>query len=53
MRLRDCGVVMVFAGILVRVIAQDRAFGVFDWVMLLLGPLFIAAALWRLARTGA
>ena len=53
MRLRDCGVVMVFAGILVRVITQDRAFGVFDWVMLLLGPLFIAAALWRLARTGA
>jgi hypothetical protein len=53
MRLRDCGVVMVFSGILVRVITQDRAFGVFDWVMLLLGPLFIAAALWRLARTGA
>ena len=47
------GEVMVFAGILVRVITQDRAFGVFDWVMLLLGPLFIAAALWRLARTGA
>ncbi|WP_323824594.1 hypothetical protein, partial [Pseudomonas aeruginosa] len=30
MRLRDCGVVMVFSGILVRVITQDRAYGVFD-----------------------
>ena len=50
-RFQDCGTVLVFAAILTRVITQDREMTVFDWAMILLGPLFIAAALWRLSRT--
>ena len=30
---------------------QARPLGVFEWVLMFIGPLFIAAALWRLART--
>ena len=51
LRWRDCGVVMLFSGILTRVVIQDRPMMSWDWAMVLLGPLFIAAALWRLART--
>lgn len=51
LRLRDCGVVLLFAGILARIVVQERAMTPFDWAMSLLGPLFIAAALWRLGRT--
>ncbi|GAA0766813.1 MAG: hypothetical protein LKF80_05020 [Brevundimonas sp.] len=51
LRFQDCGIVLVFAAILTRVIIQDREMTVFDWAMILLGPLFIAAALWRLSRT--
>ncbi|ADL02273.1 hypothetical protein [Brevundimonas subvibrioides] len=51
LRWRDCGVVMLFSGILTRVVIQDRPMMAWDWAMVLLGPLFIAAALWRLART--
>ena len=51
LRFRDCGVVLVFAAILVRIIAQERAMTPWDWAMVLLGPLFIGAALWRLGRT--
>jgi len=49
--IQDCGVVMVFAAVLTRIIIQDREMTIFDWAMMLLGPLFIAAALWRLSRT--
>ena len=51
LRLRDCGVVLLFSGILTRVVIQERPMMAVDWAMLFLGPLFIAAALWRLART--
>jgi len=52
LRLHDCGLVLVFASILTRIAAQERAWTPFDWAMVFLGPLFIAAALWRLGRTG-
>lgn len=51
-RFLDCGVVLVFASTLVRVLVQERAMGPIDWALVFLSPLFIAAALWRLARTG-
>jgi len=51
LRWRDCGVVMLFGGILTRVAVQDRPMMSVDWAMVLLGPLFIGAALWRLGRT--
>ena len=51
LRYRDCGMVLVFSAILVRVVTQEREWTPFDWAMLLLGPLFIGAALWRLTRT--
>jgi hypothetical protein len=53
LRFRDCGVILLFAGILARIVVQERAMTPFDWAMSLLGPLFIAAALWRLGRTAA
>lgn len=53
LRYRDCAVVLVFSGILTRVLIQSREMTPFDWALVMLGPLFIAAALWRLARTGA
>lgn len=52
LRLRDSGLVLVFSAILVRVVIQERAMTPFDWAMVIIGPVFIAAALWRLARTG-
>ena len=51
LRFLDCGVVLLFASILLRIVAQNRAMGIWDWAMVFLAPLFIAAALWRLART--
>lgn len=51
LRLLDCGVVLLFASILLRIVAQNRVMGAWDWAMVFIGPLFIAAALWRLART--
>lgn len=51
LRLRDCGVVLLFSGILARIVVQERPMMAIDWAMVFLGPLFIAAALWRLART--
>lgn len=51
LRFRDCGVVLVFSAILARVVVQSRALGAFDWFLLVVGPIFIAAALWRLSRT--
>lgn len=51
MRLNDCGLVLVAAAILLRIVAQERSMSVIDWAMAFLAPLFIAAGLWRLART--
>ncbi|HYD27357.1 hypothetical protein [Brevundimonas sp.] len=51
LRFMDCGVVLLFSSILLRIVAQEKQMGVLDWAMVFLGPLFIAAALWRLART--
>ena len=51
LRFLDCGVVLLFSATLLRIVAQDRPMGMWDWAMVFLGPLFIAAALWRLART--
>ena len=51
LRFLDCGVVLLFASILLRIVAQSKAMGIWDWAMVFVGPLFTAAALWRLART--
>jgi len=51
LRFSDCAVVLLFASVLARIVTQTKPMGAFDWAMVLLGPLFIAAALWRLART--
>lgn len=51
LRFRDCGVVLLFSAIVARVLVQSRALTAFDWVLLVLAPVFIAAALWRLTRT--
>lgn len=53
LRYRDCGVVLVFSGIVLRVLVPTRELTPFDWAMVIIGPLFISAALWRLTRTGA
>lgn len=51
LRFLDCGVVLLFSSILLRIVAQDRPMSIWDWAVVFVGPLFIAAALWRLART--
>jgi hypothetical protein len=51
LRFRDCGVVLIFSAIMVRIVAQERPMTMFDWAMVILAPLFIGAALWRLGRT--
>lgn len=51
-RFLDCGIVLVFASTLLRIVTQERAMTAIDWGLIFLSPLFIAAALWRLARTG-
>ena len=51
LRFLDCGVVLLFSATLLRIVAQDRPMSMWDWSMVFVGPLFIAAALWRLART--
>lgn len=51
LRFLDCGVVLLFSSILLRIVAQERPMSIWDWAVIFLGPLFIAAALWRLART--
>ena len=53
LRFQDCGMVLVFSAIVARVIVQTKAWTAFDWLLLVLGPIFIAAALWRLSRTTA
>lgn len=51
LRFLDCGVVLLFSSILLRIVAQEKPMSIWDWAMVFVGPLFIAAALWRLART--
>ena len=51
LRFLDCGVVLLFSSVLLRIVAQERTMTIWDWAMVFIGPLFIAAALWRLART--
>ena len=51
MRFMDCGVVLVFAATLLRIVIQTRAMTPIDWALAILSPLFILAALWRLTRT--
>ena len=50
-RLLDCGLVLISAALLLRIVAQNEPMRVIDWAIAFLAPLFIAAALWRLART--
>ena len=50
-RFLDCGIVLVFASTLVRLMVQERELTPIDWALVILSPLFIAAALWRLGRT--
>ncbi len=51
MRFMDCGVVLVFAATLLRIVIQTRAMTPIDWALAILSPLFVLAALWRLTRT--
>ena len=50
-RLLDCGMVLISSAVLLRIVAQEKPMGIVDWALAFLAPLFIAAALWRLART--
>ena len=50
-RLLDCGLVLISSAVLLRIVAQEKPMSILDWAMAFLAPLFIAAALWRLART--
>lgn len=51
LRFLDCGVVLLFASVLLRIVAQEKPMTMVDWAMVFVAPLFITAALWRLART--
>ncbi|KQY82502.1 MULTISPECIES: hypothetical protein [unclassified Brevundimonas] len=51
LRFLDCGVVLLFASVLLRIVAQEKPMSMVDWAMVFVAPLFITAALWRLART--
>jgi hypothetical protein len=51
LRFLDCGVVLLFSSILLRIVAQEKPMSIWDWAVVFVAPLFIAAALWRLART--
>lgn len=50
-RLLDCGLVLISSAVLLRIVAQEKTMSVVDWALVFITPLFIAAALWRLART--
>jgi hypothetical protein len=51
LRFSDCGTVLIFSSILLRLVEQRQPMTVIHWALALLSPLFVAAALWRLART--
>jgi hypothetical protein len=53
LRFYDCGMVLVFTSVLLRVlVVRGPPFNGLDWLLLAISPVFIAAALWRLGRTG-
>ncbi len=51
LRFQDCGMVMVFSAVLARIVLMDRAMTPIDWLLVVISPIFILAALTRLART--
>lgn len=51
-RLYDCGAVLVFSAVIVRLAAQSREMNMLEWALMVFSPLVVVAALWRLARTG-
>lgn len=50
-RYHDCGTSIVIAATLALYFLRDRELNILDWFIVMLGPLFIAVALWRLFRT--
>jgi len=50
-RLLDCGLVLISSALLLRIVAQDKPMSSVDWAIVYVAPLFIIAALWRLALT--
>lgn len=52
LRFQDCGMVMVFSAVLARIVLMDRAMTPIDWLLVVISPVFILAALTRLTRTG-
>lgn len=51
LRYQDCGVVIVFSANLALYALRGRELNFLDWLLVILGPLFISSALWRLIRT--
>lgn len=50
-RFHDCGTTIVIAATLALYFVRDRELHFMDWLIVVLGPLFIAIGLWRLFRT--
>jgi len=50
-RFHDCGTSIVIAATLALYFLRDRELNILDWFIVILGPLFVAVALWRLFRT--
>jgi len=50
-RFHDCGTLIVIAATLALYFMRDRELNFLDWLIVLLGPLFIVVAMWRLIRT--
>lgn len=50
-RFQDCGTLIVIAGTLALYFLRDRELNILDWFIVMLGPLFMGVALWRLFRT--
>lgn len=53
LRFSDCGLVLIFAANLVLIMIRGGPRHGLEWVMAVLSPLVIAAALWRLFHTTA
>ncbi len=50
-RMTDAGMVLIFSAILVRIVIKPEPLNALDWILGVLAPLFILAALYRLWRT--
>ena len=50
-RMSDCGMALISGSILLRVLLDQNRSPI-DWVMAVLAPVFMIAALWRLSHTG-